>query len=114
MLTRFQCCSLTKFPSDGESKERVWLFVEWSSWGQYEYKDKKEAAYCQINQCTDVREIWYHKGLFQKQMENSEITNYEETSPETKDSQDFFKSQFITLCMQFKPSGQQNILFASH
>ena len=30
-------------------------------------------------QCTDVREIWYHKGLlFQKQRGNSEITNYEE------------------------------------
>ena len=53
------------------------------------------------SRCTDVREIWYHKRLSQKQMENSEITIYEGTSPETKASQDVFESQFITLRMHF-------------
>ena len=33
-----------------------------------------------------VRKIWYHKGLLQKQMEHSEITIYEGTSPGIKKS----------------------------
>ena len=53
------------------------------------------------NRCTDVREIWYHEGLLQKEMRNSEIANYEVTSRETKVSQDFFKSQFLILQMHF-------------
>ena len=92
-----------------------------------EKSENKNKYNCKVklvgNRCTDVREIWYHKGLFslvaealflvfadgrkpgkepllaekgllQKQMENSEITIYEGTSPGTKKvSPDFFESQ---------------------
>ena len=51
-----------------------------------------------------MREIWYHKGLWQKKIENSEITIYKGTKEALEQrkkevSQDFFESEFvITEC----------------